>query len=189
MHSRTSRLNQSARQHLATGFTAIELMVVVAIVAVLAALAGPSFGDLIDGWRVRSTAESLTSTIYYARSEAIKRGGRVSVRKNCTTGTNQEWQCGWIVFTDFNSNGALDTGGANPDVILQSFPKARSVNVNNLNNRDNFILDRWGQINGLGAGGFSLTPEALGAASRHASALCISSGGRVRMLKDTVSCP
>ncbi|AVO42116.1 GspH/FimT family pseudopilin [Simplicispira suum] len=171
------------------GFTAIELMVVVAIVAILAALAGPSFRDLIDGWRVRSAVEEITSTIYYARSEAIKRGGRVSVRKNCGVGTAQEWKCGWIVFTDTNENGVLNTGGANPDVILQTYSAQQGVNVNHLRNSAFFTLNRWGQINGLGAASFSFTPEGLGSSSRHASALCVTSGGRIKTTKDTVSCP
>ena len=53
------------------GFTMIELMTVVAIMAILLALAGPSFTPLIERWRVRDSAETLTSTLYYARSEAI----------------------------------------------------------------------------------------------------------------------
>ena len=81
-----------ARQF-ATGFTAIELMVVVSIVAILAALAAPSFSPLIENWRVRESAEQLQSTLYYARSEAIKRGGQVLIQKipnntnGCTTAT------------------------------------------------------------------------------------------------------
>lgn len=177
------------RKYLRQGFTLIEMMVVVAIVAILAALAGPSFRDLIDGWRVRSAVEEITNTIYYARSEAIKRGGRVSVRKNCATGTNQEWQCGWIVFTDADSNGALKAASPDLDVVLQTFPAQTGVNVNHIRNTSFFTLDRWGQINGLGAASFSITPAPLGVASRHASALCISSGGRVRVIKDTVACP
>ena len=68
-------------------------MVVVSIVAILAALAGPSFTPLIENWRVRESAEQLQSTLYYARSEAIKRGGQVVIQKipnntnGCTSAT------------------------------------------------------------------------------------------------------
>lgn len=56
------------------GFTAIELMVVVSIVSILAALAAPSFALLIENWHVRESAEQVQSTLAFARSEAIKRG-------------------------------------------------------------------------------------------------------------------
>ena len=80
-----------------TGFTAIELLVVVAIVAILAALAAPSFTPLIERWRVRSTAENLASTVYFARSEAIKRGGSIAI--DATGG----WNTGWKVTHTQNS--------------------------------------------------------------------------------------
>lgn len=89
-------------------------MVVVAIMAILAALAGPSFAPLIERWRVRDAAETLTSSLYYARSEAIKRGGNVIIIKNpnsgtCTTATGDtQWGCGWRIFFDANGNGAQD---------------------------------------------------------------------------------
>ena len=69
---------QTPALHTASGFTAIELMVVVAIVAILTALAAPSFATMVESWRVRLATEHLQSTLYYARSEAIKRGGRVA---------------------------------------------------------------------------------------------------------------
>jgi type IV fimbrial biogenesis protein FimT len=167
------------------GFTAIELMIVVAIVAVLAALAGPSFRDLMDGFRVRAATEEITNSIYLARSEAIKRGGLVSVRKNCATGTVQQWECGWIVFTDANNDGILN----GTDTVLQTFPNLPNVNVNHLFNGAFYKVDRWGQINGLGAASFSVTPQPLGVASRHATALCISSGGRIKATKGATTCP
>jgi type IV fimbrial biogenesis protein FimT len=73
-------------------------MVVVAIIAVLAALAGPSFTPLIERWRVRDAAETLTSSIYYARSEAIKRGGNIIIIKNPNSGA--------CTTADKNTNGA-----------------------------------------------------------------------------------
>lgn len=167
------------------GFTAIELMVVVAIVAILAALAGPSFRDLMDGYRVRLATEELTNSLYFSRSEAIKRGGLVSVRKNCGAGTAQEWACGWIVFTDANNDGVRN----GTDAVLQTFPAHDHVNVMHINNSAFYRVDRWGQISGLGAASFSVTPEPLGASSRHATALCITSGGRIKPTKGTVTCP
>lgn len=160
-------------------------MVVVAIVAVLAALAGPSFRDLIDGFRVRGAIEEITNSIYFARSEAIKRGGLVSVRKNCATGLNEEWECGWIVFTDANNDGILN----GTDAVLQTFPILSNVNVRHNANSAFYKVDRWGQINGLGAASFNVTPKPLDVASRHATALCITSGGRIKTTKGTVSCP
>ena len=81
-------------RHFVTGFSAIELMVVVSIISILAALAAPSFTPLIENWRVREASEQLQSTLYYARSEAIKRGGQVVIQKipnntnGCTSATD-----------------------------------------------------------------------------------------------------
>lgn len=74
------------------GFTLIELMVTVAMLAVLAALATPSFRELIEAQRLRDTAFGLVSDLTLARSEAIKRGGNVALRPVANA-----WAGGWTV--------------------------------------------------------------------------------------------
>ena len=72
-------------RHSEQGFTMIELMVVVSILAILTAIAAPSFKGLIESWRVKQEVEGLQSAIFYARSEAIKRGGGVVLQKIANT--------------------------------------------------------------------------------------------------------
>lgn len=174
------------------GFTAIELMVVVSIVAVLAALAAPSFAPTIERFRVRQAVEEMTATLYFARSEAIKRGGNITVIKtdlssDCPQATSAtEWGCGWRVFVDTNNNGTQQSG----EETIQTSPVVSSVNVVNTNNSGStrFSVDRWGQINGLGAQGFRFVPTNTGISSPNVTVLCVSSGGRIRSSVGDVAC-
>lgn len=76
------------------GFSLIELMVVISVVAILAAVATPSFNQFILSQRVKTASFDLVSTQLLARSEAIKRNTDVTVAlKNTTSG----WMGGWTV--------------------------------------------------------------------------------------------
>lgn len=59
------------------GFTLIELMVTLAVVAVFASLAAPSFRQLIAQQRIKSVTSAITESVWMARSEALKRNGSV----------------------------------------------------------------------------------------------------------------
>lgn len=61
------------------GFSLIELMVVVAIVAILSVVAYPALNSVVNANRLTSHANELVASLQYARSEAIKRNARVSV--------------------------------------------------------------------------------------------------------------
>ena len=182
--------SHQARQF-ATGFTAIELMVVVSIVAILAALAGPSFTPLIENWRVRESAEQLQSTLHYARSEAIKRGGQVLIQKipnntnGCTTASGtRAWDCGWIVCHDTNGS---DTCTA-ADPVLQRVESSAKVHVNRTSGGATIKLNRWGLVDGTWLG-FNLIP--LDKTVSHASArgVCMTSGGRIRIIpQEAIPC-
>ena len=174
-----------------SGFTLIETLIVTAIAAVLIALAAPSFGTTIDRWRVRKAVESMTSTLYYARSEAIKRGGGVGIQKNpkttpgCTlANTNQEWGCGWFIFVDSNSDGRWKKG----EEILQTINTPGNVNVIHTSGSTNSKVDRYGMMSGLNAKGFTFSPEPTGVSSSATRTICMASGGRIRVLEEA-SCP
>ena len=85
------------------GFTLIETMMVVAIVAILASIAGPSMVEMYRTTRLSSASSALQVSLSLARSEAIKRGSdaRVTVVANTTAGV---WTNGWTVFADGTTN-------------------------------------------------------------------------------------
>lgn len=96
-----------------SGLTTVELLIVLAVGAVLVGFGLPSLHELALEQLVRDTATQLQLDATYARSEAITRGNSVSL---CTSNTGTActrtgWQDGWITFIDSDGNGVLD--GAN----------------------------------------------------------------------------
>ena len=101
---------RSLRQN---GFTLIEMMIALAIVAVMAGMAGPSFQTAINTNRIASAANELSAAVQLTRSEAI-RSNRSAVLcrsddlSTCTAGSGA-WK-GWIVFIDTDGSGQRDNG-------------------------------------------------------------------------------
>ena len=61
------------------GFTLLELMVTIAVLAILTTIAIPNFRDLVQNNRVTTQANELVSALTFARTEAVKRGRNVEV--------------------------------------------------------------------------------------------------------------
>jgi type IV fimbrial biogenesis protein FimT len=74
------------------GFTLVEALIAVSILAILAALAGPSLTGMTLNQQLRSAGLDLSSTLTLARSEALTRNADVTV---APTGGN--WAQGWTV--------------------------------------------------------------------------------------------
>lgn len=101
------------RHNRAWGFSLIELMVTIAIVAILLAVAFPSFEGSLRSNRVATTANELMGSLSLARSEALRNPGGAVV---CTSSngtacdTSSDWNDGWIVWIDTSGDGLLDAG-------------------------------------------------------------------------------
>jgi type IV fimbrial biogenesis protein FimT len=83
------------------GFTLVEVLVVVALLAIIAALAAPSFASLIGRTRTQSLVSSLEASVYQARSEAVRRGAAVQMSPIRCAGEPDtavpRWGCGWQI--------------------------------------------------------------------------------------------
>ncbi|MCB4361260.1 GspH/FimT family pseudopilin [Quatrionicoccus australiensis] len=73
-----------------SGFSLVELMVTIAILAILAMMAAPSMQGQIASSRVTAATNDLLTTLAHARSEAVRRGITVTV-----TATGGDWKNGW----------------------------------------------------------------------------------------------
>ena len=164
------------------GFTLLECLVAVAVMAILTVLAVPGFRDLLVGRSVLLTAEALVGDLRFARSEAIKRGTQVSVCRSangsaCSPTGN--WVEGWIVFVDRNTKGEVDPG----DEVLRV--QARQPQLESIasdtpaSDKASFNFLPMG-MSGPSTQTFKLTPVAP-APSNSLRVVCVSSQGRPRL--------
>jgi type IV fimbrial biogenesis protein FimT len=75
------------------GFTLIELVFTVAVLAILVTLAAPSLRDLVRDQRIKTATFEVYSSLTYARSEAIKRNASVTI----VIASGTDWAAGWTV--------------------------------------------------------------------------------------------
>jgi len=124
------RLNAGLRE-CSRGFTLIELMVTIMVLAILLGVAVPSFRDAALGSRLTAYANDIVASVQVARSEAIKRNANVLLcasEDGAECGTDAGWEVGWIVVA------SRQVAAADPDdppetvfdVVLQRQPPLSS---------------------------------------------------------------
>jgi len=98
-------LKNTRHSSLVSGFTLIELIIVMMIAAILVVVGIPQISEFVADQRVRTVASDIAAEIAFARAKAIEQSRRVYIAR---TGT--AWANGWRVFVDLNNNGAFDAG-------------------------------------------------------------------------------
>lgn len=110
------------------GFTVIELMMALAVIAILAAAAMPAFGRLIQSGHAQAARSALIASLNTARMSAASKVANVGV---CPSSDQQycdrttQWQGGWLTFVDLDRNGVRDDG----EDILQAVTAAEGVAI------------------------------------------------------------
>jgi type IV fimbrial biogenesis protein FimT len=104
-----------------SGMTLIELIVVMVLVGILAAIGIPSFETITTSSRMAAESNDLLGDMQFARAEAAREGEPVTVciSANGTScdSASTTWQEGWIVFSDLNDNQTVDTTAG--DTVLR----------------------------------------------------------------------
>ena len=150
------------------GFTLIELMVTLVIMAIFLTMAVPSFTGLIKNNRLISQTNALTTDINLARSEAVKRGVQVILCRSADAtvavgalacgGTAQTWTTGWFVFASGDSNSTFTAG---TDTLLKrSDPARKSLAIlSDTNGDSNLVYNADGTIGNAGTVLFAICDD------------------------------
>ncbi|WNL45160.1 GspH/FimT family pseudopilin [Dyella sp. BiH032] len=126
------------------GFSVVELMIALAVAAILLVVGAPSFRDALRRNKVSATSNALLADIAYARSEAINRGNIVSIcpssdQKTCTA-NGTAYENGWLIYTYAPGKGtpnAVYSSTSTDNILLRAATARDSVSVQAL---DSVIL-------------------------------------------------
>ena len=167
-----------------SGYTLLELLITVALIALVMAIGIPAMTTFTQNDRLITQINTLTGHLALARSEAVKRAQQVSVCVSnsgidCTGGT--AWENGWIVYVDENSDGSFTAG----EEILRAQQTLQGGNtLTPATIGTEITYDYRGYVDAASVGSFSLC-DIRG--EDYGRAISISTTGRVR--KDTtISC-
>jgi type IV fimbrial biogenesis protein FimT len=162
-----------------SGFTLVELMVTIAIVAILLALGLPSFQGSLRSNRVATSTNELLASFSLARTEAIKttQASRVCARDGNECG--EDWNQGWLVVTDSDGN------GTDFETTVKAVDAHPGLSITMSGGADNTFVefDRRGRMDAAAAREIEILPDAEDVDAAHIRCMTISVVGQVSTAK------
>ena len=125
-----------------SGFTLVELMIVLAIAALLVIAAGPSYRAFVSSQRLDTAVNSYSLALRQARSEAIKSNGNVHLcapnasGSDCATGSSASLSDGWLVVRQIGTDTTVLADSRGDVKGLQISTQTPKITFNRLGNPD-----------------------------------------------------
>ena len=163
-----------------SGYTLLELIITVALVALVFAIAIPSMTTFNQNDRLTTNINTLIGHLAYARSEAVKRSVQVALcASNDGATCSGSWNDGWIVFIDADSDNAFTAG---EEVIRTHQDLGGNNTLSATGIGTQIIYDNRGFVNAASVGSLQLCDNRSGP---HGKTIRITTTGRVRLESDT----
>ena len=119
------------------GFTLVEMMITLAIAAILITVALPSYNTFVKKSKITSVTNNIISSIALARGEAAKRGARVVLCRSSEIGnadpdcggSTQNWSDGWLVYSVGDNRTTPLYDPSKDDVLIGQFSGEAAVTI------------------------------------------------------------
>ena len=162
------------------GFSLIEILAVLSIVAILAAVGAPALQNLLMDMRMTTRVNEFVSHLHLARSEAIHRQQRIALcpsSDQTTCAKAPQWQDGWIVFVNniVNNHGSEARESSEEILRIQDQQHASLT----ITSGEHYPIVFQPKGTSSGTNGTITFCDTRG--SSKARAVVLSNGGRVRM--------